>query len=31
LGHETIETTHIYVQADLLMKERALPHSSCDE
>ncbi len=24
LGHETIETTHIYVQADLLMKERAL-------
>ena len=24
LGHETIETTYIYVQADLLMKERAL-------
>ena len=24
LGHETIETTHIYIQADLRMKERAL-------
>ena len=24
LGHETIETTHIYVEADLSMKERAL-------
>ena len=24
LGHESIETTHIYVQADLAMKERAL-------
>ena len=24
LGHESIETTHIYVQADLLMKQRAL-------
>jgi hypothetical protein len=24
LGHESIETTHIYVEADLAMKERAL-------
>ena len=24
LGHETIETTHCYVEADLAMKERAL-------
>jgi len=24
LGHETIETTHIYVEADLVMKEKAL-------
>jgi integrase/recombinase XerD len=23
LGHESIETTHIYVEADLAMKERA--------
>ena len=24
LGHESIETTHIYVEADLATKERAL-------
>jgi len=24
LGHESIETTHIYVEADLAIKERAL-------
>ena len=24
LGHESIETTHIYVEADLAMKERSL-------
>jgi integrase/recombinase XerD len=24
LGHESIETTHIYLQADLAMKEKAL-------
>ena len=24
LGHESIETTHIYVEADLTIKERAL-------
>ena len=24
LGHESIETTHIYVEADMAMKERAL-------
>ena len=24
LGHESIETTHLYVEADLAMKERAL-------
>jgi integrase/recombinase XerD len=26
LGHESIETTHIYVEADLAAKERALQH-----
>ena len=33
LGHESIETTHIYLEADLAMKERALeriaPATSC--
>ena len=24
LGHESLETTHLYVEADLAMKERAL-------
>jgi integrase len=24
LGHESVETTHMYVEADLTMKERAL-------
>jgi len=24
LGHESIETTHIYLEADLTLKERAL-------
>ena len=24
LGHESIETTHMYLQADLVMKEEAL-------
>jgi integrase len=24
LGHESIETTHLYLQADLAMKEQAL-------
>ena len=24
LGHESIETTHIYLEADLAMKEKAL-------
>ena len=24
LGHESMETTHIYVEADLAMKEKAL-------
>jgi len=24
LGHESLETTHVYVEADLAMKERAL-------
>jgi integrase/recombinase XerD len=24
LGHESIETTHIYVEADLALKQRAL-------
>ena len=24
LGHESIETTHIYLEADLALKERAL-------
>ena len=24
LGHESIDTTHMYVEADLAMKERAL-------
>jgi integrase/recombinase XerD len=24
LGHESIETTHMYLQADLAMKEKAL-------
>ena len=24
LGHESIETTHVYIEADLAMKERAL-------
>ena len=26
LGHESTETTHIYVEADLDMKEKALEH-----
>jgi integrase/recombinase XerD len=33
LGHESIETTHIYLEADLAMKEKALaktrPHDGC--
>lgn len=33
LGHESIETTHIYLEADLAMKEKALaktrPHGGC--
>jgi integrase/recombinase XerD len=33
LGHESIETTHIYLEADLAMKEKALamtkPHEGC--
>jgi site-specific recombinase XerD len=24
LGHESLETTHVYVEADLAMKEKAL-------
>ena len=24
LGHESIETTNVYIEADLVMKERAL-------
>jgi integrase/recombinase XerD len=32
LGHESIETTHMYVEADLAMKEQALqkltPHEA---
>ena len=28
LGHESIETTHIYVEADLAMKERIAPATS---
>ncbi|MGH9765400.1 MAG: tyrosine-type recombinase/integrase, partial [Blastocatellia bacterium] len=32
LGHESIETTHTYIEADLAMKEKALekttPHAS---
>jgi integrase/recombinase XerD len=26
LGHERLETTHLYLEADLEMKERALQH-----
>lgn len=33
LGHESVETTHIYLEADLAMKEKALakttPHEGC--
>jgi hypothetical protein len=33
LGHESVETTHIYLEADLAMKEKALakttPHDGC--
>jgi integrase len=28
LGHESIETTHIYVHADLVLKERALDRTT---
>jgi len=31
LGHESIETTHIYVEADLAMKERALERSAAGD
>ena len=26
LGHESTETTHLYIEADLAMKEKALEH-----
>ena len=26
LGHENVQTTHVYVEADLQMKENALSH-----
>ena len=33
LGHESVVTTHIYLEADLAMKERSLalttPHEGC--
>ena len=33
LGHESVETTHIYLEADLAMREKALakttPHEGC--
>ena len=30
LGHESTATTHMYVEADLAMKERALARDRCD-
>jgi site-specific recombinase XerD len=33
LGHESVETTHIYLEADLAMKQKILakttPHEGC--
>ena len=31
LGHESIETTHIYLEADLAMKEKALAKTTPHE